>query len=110
MMDLRASTEPPGETPDAKLRERVRSRLGHIATHVHSLEVAVEDGVVSIKGPIAEGAAEPLLEEIALVPGIRAVEGALIEESATETTPNLKPHRRRPSLGPRPQIDNVDAP
>ncbi|MDH3725632.1 MAG: BON domain-containing protein, partial [Thermoleophilia bacterium] len=95
MSDIRASAEHEGEASDEVLRERVRSRLGHLATHAHSLEVTVRDGVATIAGPVAEGASEALVQEISLVPGLKGVQDELSEESASESTPTLRPHRRR---------------
>jgi gas vesicle protein len=95
MSDLKASSDQEGEASDEVLKERVRSRLGHLATHAHSLEVTVDDGVATIAGPIAEGASAALVQEISLVPGLKGVQDELSEESAGESTPTLRPHRRR---------------
>jgi gas vesicle protein len=92
--DLRASARG-GEVGDEKLTRRVRSRLGHLVTHAHSLEVEVQDGHVTLRGRVAEGATAAVLEEIAVVPGVKDVTSELAEEALAEGTPALRPHRRR---------------
>jgi len=108
LSDLKASTEPDGEASDEVLRERVRSRLGHVVSHAHLLEVTVDDGVATISGPIAEGASAPVIEELSRVPGLERIDGILSEEPTTESTPSLKPHRRRAwfRTGAARQFDN----
>jgi osmotically-inducible protein OsmY len=103
MSDVKASTEVETPPTDEVLTDRVRSRLGHLVTHAHSLDVAVDDGIVTISGPVASGVEPPLVDEISRVPGVRDVETDLREQELTESTPELRPHRPRAWFRMRPR-------
>src|SRR4051812_532 len=46
---------------DPVIAERVRAAIGHLVSHPRALEVAVQDGVVTLRGPILEDEAASLL-------------------------------------------------
>ncbi|MFC5576756.1 BON domain-containing protein [Lysobacter niabensis] len=70
----RVRTEP---VDDALLRDRIRSRLGHVVAHSSSLLVDVEAGHVVIGGAVAAGEIEPVVLAVAEIPGVRSVDNRL---------------------------------
>lgn len=73
-VDRVSSTEPHS---DAQLRERVRSRMGHMVSHPRAIEVSVEDGVVRLSGQILAQELDGLLSQLTDMPGLRKVYNAL---------------------------------
>src|SRR5690606_15973204 len=63
--------------PDRKLTDRIRARLGRVVSHPHAVRVTVEDGCVTVSGPILAHEAPRLLDTIRDVPGVREVENRL---------------------------------
>jgi osmotically-inducible protein OsmY len=62
---------------DAQLRERVRSRMGHLVSHPHAIEVSVEDGVVRLSGQVLAKELDGLLSQLTDMQGVRKVHNAL---------------------------------
>ena len=62
---------------DAVLVERVRSKMGHVVTNAHPLEVEADQGVVTLRGPVPPAEAEALLAVTRAVPGVASVEDQL---------------------------------
>jgi len=79
--DRVSSTEPQN---DAQLRERVRSRMGHLVSHPRAIEVSVEEGVVRLTGQVLVQELDGLLSQLKDMPGVRKVHNAL----ATLTDPS----------------------
>jgi osmotically-inducible protein OsmY len=73
-LDRKSSTEPQS---DAQLRERVRSRMGHLVSHPLAIEVSVEDGVVRLSGQILAHELDGLLSQLTDMTGVRKVHNAL---------------------------------
>lgn len=73
-LDRVSSTEP---QDDAQLRERIRSRLGHLVSHPRAIEVSVEDGVVRLSGQVLATELDPMLSQLTHMPGVRKVHNAL---------------------------------
>jgi osmotically-inducible protein OsmY len=63
----------PREVDDATLHERVRSAFGHKVSHSRAIEVGVEDGVITLAGPIIAEELEGLLDCVRNVEGVRRV-------------------------------------
>lgn len=63
----------PREVDDETLHERVRSAFGHKVSHSRAIEVLVEDGVITLAGPIIAEELEGLLECVQGVEGVRRV-------------------------------------
>lgn len=60
---------------DETLADRVRSRLGHITRHAHTIDSSVSHGVVRLKGTLeSEEERLKLMQEVARVPGVKALE------------------------------------
>ncbi|MCM2252061.1 MAG: BON domain-containing protein [Ramlibacter sp.] len=73
-LDRKSSTEPDS---DAQLRERVRSRMGHLVSHPRAIDVSVEDGVVRLSGSIRATELDGLLTQLTEMAGVKKVHNAL---------------------------------
>ena len=67
-------SEPPS---DAKLQERVRAKLGHVASHPHLIEVHAEDGCITLCGRSPAHEARRILSAIGAVRGVCSVDNRL---------------------------------
>jgi osmotically-inducible protein OsmY len=76
--------------PDAVVAERVRSRIGHVVLHPGSIEVAVQDGRVTLTGPALTRELDPLLREVERVRGVTGVENKLELHEEPGTVPGLQ--------------------
>lgn len=87
-----------GHPDDAVLVQRVRSDLGRVVTHPHSIKVEANDGVITLSGPILEDEV-PLLLDCALgVPGVRDLQNRLEVHAEPRDVPGLQgTPRQRPS-------------
>jgi osmotically-inducible protein OsmY len=63
--------------PDDIVVERIRATLGHFCAQPRAIVVAVDEGEVSLSGPVAQDEAEPLLAAVRRVAAVRAVEDHL---------------------------------
>jgi len=66
-----------GSEDDARLRERVRSRLGDWVSHPGAIRIDVENGVVRVSGQVLAKELDGLLFQITGVAGVRKVHNAL---------------------------------
>jgi osmotically-inducible protein OsmY len=76
--------------PDTVVAERVRSRIGHVVSHPGSIEVAVQDGRVTLAGPALSGELDPLLCEVERVRGVTGVENKLELHEEPGSVPGLQ--------------------
>jgi len=76
--------------PDTVVAERVRSRIGHVVSHPGSIEVAVQDGRVTLAGPALSGELDPLLCEVERVRGVTGVENKLELHEGPGSVPGLQ--------------------
>lgn len=90
-----------GPTSDLVLTARVRAKLGRLVSHPHALEVDARDGVVTVRGPILQAEARPLLRALERVRGVREVVNQLEEHKEADVSA-LQGGRTR--SGPRPEI------
>ncbi len=93
------------ETTGVKLASRVRSRLGRVVSHVHALDVSVEDGRVVLAGPILASEVSAALAEASRVPGVDRVDNEMDAFEEPGRVPALQGGVRpyaRPDL-PQPQ-------
>ncbi|HEU4713627.1 MAG TPA: YtxH domain-containing protein [Pyrinomonadaceae bacterium] len=65
------------EVADDVLKERIRSKLGRLVSHPHSIEVKVVDGRSILTGPILAAEVVPLFEVISGIPGLKSIENLL---------------------------------
>jgi osmotically-inducible protein OsmY len=62
---------------DDILRERVRSRLGHLMDHADQVETQVRDGIVTLQGMLLSGDRSSLIRDLERIPGVRGIEDLL---------------------------------
>jgi len=84
------------DAPDAVVEERVRSRLGRVVSHPRAIDVAVQDGRVTLSGPILESQVESLLSATRRVRGVTEVENRLEVHARPGNVPGLQGNGRRP--------------
>ncbi|HVA62798.1 MAG TPA: SRPBCC family protein [Terriglobales bacterium] len=80
--------------PDDVLAARVRSALGHVVSHPGAIDVAADQGRVTLRGTVARSQENRLLRTVAGVHGVRHLDSRL-HPPATGTAANLPPRRRR---------------
>jgi hypothetical protein len=65
------------ETDDAVLVNRVRSKVGRIVSHPGAIEVASENGNVTLSGPVLEAEVDSILTCVKAVQGVNEVDNKL---------------------------------
>jgi hypothetical protein len=83
------------EANDVVLAERVRSKLGRIVAHPGAIEVAVENGTVSLSGPILEDEVAGLMSCVKWIPGVKGVNNNLEVHKEAGNHPALQGGRQR---------------
>jgi osmotically-inducible protein OsmY len=76
--------------PDSIVAERVRSRIGHVVSHPGSIEIAAQDGRVTLAGPALRRELDPLLREVERVRGVTGVENKLELHEEPGSVPGLQ--------------------
>lgn len=89
------------QPPDMTLMSRIRSIIGRVASHPHSLDVQACSGKVIVWGPILETEATPLLNAIRSIPGVMQIEDQLQRHSDTRGVSALQGGRLRPLMSRR---------
>ena len=84
-----------GEIDDAVLVDRVRSKLGRIVSHPGAIEVAAENGNVTLKGPILEGEVDSLLKCVKEIQGVNQLFDHLEVHKEAGNHPALQGGRER---------------
>jgi hypothetical protein len=77
-------------SPDEVLVERVRSKIGRYVSHARAIEVAVDEGRVTLSGPILSHEVDGLLSAISKVHGVSAVDNQLEGHDRSENIPALQ--------------------
>lgn len=62
---------------DQVIAARVRSRLGHVVSHPHAVEVIVSEGVVTLYGPVLESEEPKAVREVRGITGVTEVRNRL---------------------------------
>ncbi|HEX6210810.1 MAG TPA: SRPBCC family protein [Methylomirabilota bacterium] len=78
------------EASDDVVAARVRSALGRLVGHPGSIEVVVDDGHVTLHGPVLAREVSRLLRRIERVPGVRSVENRLDVHETPGDVPGLQ--------------------
>jgi BON domain len=93
----RSSEEP---VDDARLRERVRAKLGRVCSHPHAIQVNADEGMVTLRGPILTSESERVVAHVRGIPGVRGVTNSLEVHESPEGIPALQGNGRfaEPSL------------
>jgi uncharacterized membrane protein len=92
--DARALFNNGEQTSDRVLTERVRSKLGRLVSHPHSIQVTADRGQVRLSGPILEREVCNLLAGVSSVRGVTSVENRL-EVHREPDVPGLQGEPRR---------------
>lgn len=83
---------------DARLLARVRARLGRVCSHPRAVTVEVQDGQVTLRGPVMAAEVPDLLAAAANVRGVGSVINELEAHETENGTPALQRERR--AVGP----------
>lgn len=89
----------PEPVSDAKLVDRVRSRMGRHVSHPHAIHVTAEEGRVTLDGAIFESEAAQVLSAIRATPGVHEVVDRLERHAEDTTHPSLQGGRVTNSQG-----------
>jgi len=82
---------------DARLLERVRASLGRVSSHPRSVDVEVQGGQVTLRGPALYSEVQDLLSMAAGVRGVRSV----INELEPHDSPGRVPASQEPTVTAR---------
>jgi uncharacterized membrane protein len=97
--------------PDDVLEARVRTRLGYLVGHPRSIDVAVTDGRVTVRGPVLAGEVEGLLAGVGAVRGVLEVDNQLSVHADASGVPGLQGQpRTRPAGSVFPFMEAVWSP
>src|SRR5438105_3035545 len=88
--------------PDHILLERVRSKMGRYVSHPASIDVAVHDGRVILRGPVLAREVDPFLARVRALPGVKDVDNRLEVRPQAGDEPGLQGGRGR--SGERPNL------
>jgi uncharacterized membrane protein len=91
----RARMSEDGPVPDGVLEARVRSKLGHYASHPSAIEVRAERGRVVLTGPILADEADDVLAVVSSVRGVEAVDNRLEVHNEPGDVPGLQGESER---------------
>jgi uncharacterized membrane protein len=78
------------DVSDEVLVQRIRSKLGRIVSHPSSIQVAANQGLVVLSGPILTHEVNELLSCIRVVPGVNEVESRLEVHKEAGDVPGLQ--------------------
>jgi uncharacterized membrane protein len=81
---------------DEVLVARVRSKMGRVVSHPGSIEVAADQGRVTLSGPVLAHEVDDLLSCVRQVPGVAAVDVRLEVHKQAGDVPGLQGGRQRP--------------
>jgi|GEM_PF-405629 len=81
--------------PDATLEQRVRSAIGRAVSNPHAIQVEVQSGCVTLRGPVLAHEAPALERAAARVRGVHAVESQLDVHATAGREPALQGRGRR---------------
>jgi hypothetical protein len=91
-----------GEIPDEILVTRVQAKIGRLVSHPHAIEVSVDDGEVTLRGPVLSSEADTLVRGVSIMRGVTGVRNRLEAHDRAEDVPGLQGRTRR--TGPRPDV------
>lgn len=79
---------------DDQLRDRIRSKLGHLVDVPGTVDVQVHDGRVVFTGSAALHEIDALVDMVAAMPGVREVDNRLMSGGASRTSSGAPEHLR----------------
>src|SRR5262249_24223535 len=83
------------EISDDVLTDRVRARIGRSVSHPHAISVTVNNGHVSLSGPVLAHEEPRLLSGVSSVRGVKGVENVLTVHTEAENISSLQGGRPR---------------
>ncbi|MFW5878446.1 MAG: SRPBCC family protein [Myxococcota bacterium] len=83
------------EVGDGVIHERVRSVLGTVSSHPGAIEVHVDNGHVTLTGPVLGREAQRVVRKVAHVHGVHGVTDNLARYKSSEHVSSLQGGRRR---------------
>lgn len=92
----------PEPVDDRVLVERVRSKLGRVASHPAAIKVTANQGCITIEGPILADEVDLAILCVAAVPGVIQLDSRLDPQRQPDRHTGFQRDARRP--GPRPDI------
>jgi osmotically-inducible protein OsmY len=81
-----------GDADDVVLAERVRAALGHLVGRARDVDVSVSHGHVRLSGQVEEAERHAIVDGIAAVHGVKAVEDAMGARSEYKAPPGGPVH------------------
>jgi hypothetical protein len=78
----------------SQLAAQIRSRMGHLVSHPHAIDVSVEEERVVLEGPILAREADVLLSAVRSLPGVGHVDDRLSRFDSAEGVPALQGESR----------------
>ncbi len=78
------------EVSDELLEARVRAKIGRVSSHPGAIEVRVDNGRVTLSGPILAEEVDPVLSAISSVRGVKGVENQLEVHETADHVPDLQ--------------------
>ena len=79
----------PPSWPDEIVAARVRAAVARAASHPHAIEVSVDQGRVTLDGPILVREAAGVLRRVSRVAGVRAIDNQLDQHQTSHGVPQL---------------------
>src|SRR2546422_3776412 len=83
------------EISDDVLTDRIRARIGRSVSHPHAISVTVNDGHVSLSGPVLAHEESRLLSGVSSARGVKGVENVLTVHTEAENISSLQGGRQR---------------
>jgi MYXO-CTERM domain-containing protein len=82
---------------DDVLVERVRARLGRVASHPRAIDVVARGGCVTLAGDVLATELAPILSAVTDVRGVKDVENQMTAHATTDGVPSLQGESERPA-------------
>jgi osmotically-inducible protein OsmY len=76
------SIRPEGVISDRKLEERIRSTVGRTIPHPGSIDFAVHEGRVTVRGYLKPHQSGAVVQAVERVPGVRSVDNQIMEAAS----------------------------
>jgi osmotically-inducible protein OsmY len=90
MEEVKARRRDTEGVPDETIAERVRAQLGHVVSHPGSLEITVNNGVVTLRGPVLSGEIQKIRDRLDETRGVHDYRIELTEHERPESISGLQ--------------------